>query len=59
VRPNPAARVDFLASNTLVILLPETMELDGVIWVHVITPDGLEGWIVQELLRNVTATPTP
>ncbi|MBN1147141.1 MAG: DUF389 domain-containing protein [Anaerolineales bacterium] len=49
--------IGFLANNTLLILLPETVEKDGVAWAHVIAPDGLHGWIVQSLIVRVTATP--
>jgi hypothetical protein len=38
-------------------VLPESVEKDGIVWVRVIAPDGVEGWMVQSLLR--TATPAP
>ena len=50
--------ISFLANETVVILLPETRELDGVIWVRIIAPDGTQGWIVQSLVQTVTATPS-
>lgn len=53
------ATIGFLRSNTLVIVLPDTVEIDGVVWAHIITPDGTQGWIVQSLLALVTATPSP
>lgn len=43
--------------GTLMQVLPEPVELNGVIWVRVIAPDGAEGWMVQGLLA--TATPSP
>lgn len=43
--------------GTLIQVLPGEIELNGVIWVRVVTPDSLEGWIVQNLLA--TATPSP
>jgi hypothetical protein len=49
--------IGFLANDTLVILLPETVEKDGIVWVRLIAPDGTQGWIVQELVVRVTATP--
>ncbi len=49
----------FLTNNTLVILLPETVELDGVIWAHIIVPGGQDAWIVQSLVAIPTATPSP
>lgn len=44
-------------NGTLMQVFPDTMELDGLIWVRVAAPDGLEGWMVQTLLA--TATPAP
>lgn len=49
--------IGFLANGTPVILLPETVEEDGVAWVRVQTMDGAQGWIVQALVLRVTATP--
>jgi len=48
----------FLANNELVIVLPETQEVDRIAWVRVQTLEGVQGWIVQSLLLNVTATPS-
>lgn len=31
--------------------------LDGVLWQHVIAPDGIEGWILQSLLATPTIAP--
>jgi hypothetical protein len=45
-------------NNTLVIVLPDTVEQDGLIWAHVIIlEDNTEGWILQSLL--LVATPAP
>jgi hypothetical protein len=44
-------------NGTLMQVLPETVVKDGIVWVRVSAPDGLEGWMVQALLR--TATPAP
>jgi len=44
-------------NGTLMQVLPDTIDKNGIVWVHVIAPDGLEGWMVQALLR--TATPAP
>ena len=45
-------------NNTLVQILPEMIELDGLVWVKVIViEDGTEGWILQSLL--LAATPAP
>jgi len=46
-------------NGALMQVLPETQELDGVLWVRVIAPDGKTGWMVQSLLLAVTPTPTP
>lgn len=48
-------RVTDLLNGSLVQILPETENKNGIIWVHVRTPLGLEGWIIRSLL--VTATP--
>ncbi|MEW5870374.1 MAG: serine/threonine protein kinase [Chloroflexota bacterium] len=50
--------IGFLSINTLVTVLPDTVENDGVVWAHIIAPDGAEGWIVQTFLMLVTATPS-
>jgi hypothetical protein len=53
-----AASVKILANGTLLKVLPDLpAEGGGVLWVHVETPDGEVGWIVQTLLA--TATPSP
>jgi uncharacterized membrane protein len=60
IRKEPGGEtIDFLANNALVIVLPETQEKDGIAWVRIQTLDGVQGWIVQSLLLNVTATPPP
>ena len=43
--------------GTLLIVIPGTVEQDGVVWVHVLAPDGVEGWMNQSVLA--TATPAP
>ena len=43
--------------GTLMLVIPGTVEQDGVIWVHVLAPDGKEGWMNQSVLA--TATPAP
>jgi hypothetical protein len=43
--------------GTLMRVLPEVQTVNGVAWVHVIAPDGVEGWMVLNLLA--TATPAP
>ncbi len=51
--------IAFLANGAVVILLPETKEVDGEMWVQVQTFEGLQGWMVENLLRRTTATPIP
>ncbi len=43
--------------GTLLQVLPSTITFDGMVWVNVIAPDGIAGWIMQRLLA--TATPAP
>ena len=45
-------------NDTLVQILPELIEVDGLVWMHVlVVEDGTEGWILQSLL--LAATPSP
>jgi hypothetical protein len=58
IRKDPGGEtIDFLSNHALVVVLPETQEKDGIAWVRIQTLDGIQGWIVQSLLLNVTATP--
>lgn len=58
IRAEPGGQtIGFLANGALVILLPETAEAGGQSWAHILTQDGVEGWIVQSLILQVTATP--
>lgn len=58
VRSEPAGRViGLLAEDTLVEVLPDRIEKDGVTWVRIIAPDQLEGWVRLNLL--VPPTPRP
>ena len=41
----------------LVMVLPETVKVGLTTWVHVLTPEGIEGWVIQQVL--LTATPAP
>jgi hypothetical protein len=60
IRSEPGGEtIGFLANEALIVLLDETRELDGVVWVRVRTAEGIQGWIVQSLIQVVTATPTP
>jgi hypothetical protein len=46
-----------LLNDNMVIVLPEIKTHNGVIWVHIRTQDGTEGWVMQSML--VFATPAP
>jgi len=61
IRSEPGGEtVTFLRSNTLLILIPdEPVEKDGEVWLHVMTQDGTQGWIIRRILIVVTATPIP
>jgi hypothetical protein len=59
VRAEPGGEtIGFLANGSLVILSSETAEEGGIAWVRVQTLDGVQGWIVQSLVVQVTATPS-
>jgi hypothetical protein len=45
--------ITILPNGTIVTVLGETQETNGVIWQHVVTVDGLEGWIWDSLLVPV------
>lgn len=56
--PKSSAKiVAYALDGSLLKVFPETTKESGVIWVHVATNKGVEGWIVQILLK--TATPAP
>lgn len=58
IRAEPGGQViGSLVNNTLMQILPETVETETGIWVRVIAPDGTEGWMLQSLLQ--IATPAP
>lgn len=60
IRAEPAGQtVGFLTNGAVVVLLNETVELDGQAWVRIQTTEGLQGWILQSLILQVTPTPTP
>ena len=51
--------ITVIANGTVVQLFADSVSIDGVLWYHVLTPDGVEGWIVGQLLNLVTPTPGP
>jgi hypothetical protein len=58
IRSEPNGKIiGSLINNTLMKILPDSVESNGTVWVHVVAPDGTEGWMDQRVL--VTATPAP
>ena len=53
-------RIGLLANGTTVQVISAPTEVGGKIWLQVIAPDNLRGWMLQELLSPVVpAQPTP
>jgi hypothetical protein len=60
VRSKPSANATisgWLLDGSLVQVLPDTVQDGGTTWAHVITDQGVEGWVLQSIL--LTATPAP
>ena len=58
VRSEPGGSIlKSLLNDYLIEVLPEVKTYNGVVWVHIRTPDGTEGWVMQMVL--VFATPVP
>jgi MFS family permease len=60
VRSKPSGAstiVTTVEKGGLVKVLPDTIKEGLTTWVHIITPEGIEGWVIQSVL--VTATPSP
>ncbi len=55
--PGSGSVINSLLNDTLVEVLPETQQVNNVVWVRIRTANGIEGWILQAVL--VTATPAP
>ncbi len=55
--PNSLTVVTSLLNGNLIQILPEQVNKSGVIWIHVRTTSGLEGWVQAALIA--TATPRP
>ena len=59
IRPEPGSLeiVTTLLNGNLVEILPEVVNKNGFLWMHIRAPDGQEGWVQNGLI--VTATPRP
>lgn len=59
IRSEPGGEtIGFLTNGTVLIILPEsTQEIDEVMWVQVLAPDGTQGWILESLITIVTPIP--
>jgi uncharacterized membrane protein len=60
LRDQPAGDpIGYLAEGELVLLLGPSESAEGFVWLPVRTDDGLEGWVLDELLATITPSPTP
>ena len=59
IRPEPGSLeiVTTLLNGNLVEILPEVVNKNGFLWMHIRTLDGQEGWVQNGLI--LTATPRP
>ena len=59
IRPEPGSLeiVTTLLNGNLIMILPEVVNKNGFLWVHIRTLDGKEGWVQNGLI--LTATPRP
>jgi hypothetical protein len=59
IRPDPSSLqiVTTLLNGSVVEILPEVVNKNGFLWIHVRAPSGEEGWVLSGSL--VTATPRP
>jgi hypothetical protein len=48
-----------LINGTLVEVLPEIQSVGNIQWVRIRTLEGLEGWVLQNVLAAATPAPTP
>ncbi len=56
--PGIGARVDTLQNGVIVEVLPDIQSVGGNNWAHVRTLNGIEGWVLQSVLK-ATAAPPP
>jgi len=60
LRTEPGGSLITALSNGLMVeVLPEFESVGTVIWVHVRTLDGIEGWVLQTVLTTTAQTPIP
>lgn len=60
IRQEPGGTVvGFLAEGDVVQVISETLEVDDINWVKIISPGEVEGWVMARFLVPPTATPTP
>ena len=61
VRSDPAGTtiVDTLLNGTMVQVFPEVQTVGGGNWVHIRTPKGIDGWVLQTVLTAATPSPAP
>lgn len=59
VRPDPGSIsiMATLLNGSIVEFLPEVVNKNGFVWIHIRTPDGKEGWVQAGMI--VTVTPLP
>ena len=59
IRPEPGSLeiVTTLLNGNLVEILPEVVNQNGFLWMHIRAPNGMEGWVQNGLI--LTATPSP
>ena len=61
IRKEPGGNViATLDNDSIVQILPETQDYNGVLWIHVVATRNeirVEGWVIQSVLE--TATPVP
>lgn len=59
LRDQPAGDpIGYMAEGELVLLLGPAESAGGFVWLPVRTQDGLEGWVLDELLATITPSPT-
>jgi MFS family permease len=57
--PVTGAGIAILDNGTLVQVLPGVKSVNGVIWAHIRMADNVEGWVLQDVLKATSITPTP